>query len=278
MHLCGSHRTLSSEGFTLIEDGWLSNSLIITFGGCLYFRASLTADRNQCIFEKSERENNGDAAYERAKNLGPVKLSDPRVLISSLVLSLSSWLGPFCSPTVRWILLMISLGAFFSPLTIPSQEIGPGDLKSPGLMGIKWLASKLDKYLKQLLAGFIFFLIFKIPWLGELGHFFVTNAFSITEGPASKLFEELLSAGAAVLAIMIVLRMSQMAANGIILILVWTASLSFLWVTLQYGANKILAVQPVAITGIALILTTTCIDFVNDWLKASIDTLETSGE
>jgi hypothetical protein len=174
--------------------------------------------------------------------------------------------------------MMLSVGAFISPLTLPVPKISPENLKSPVVLFVKWWLIKLEKYLKQLIPVALCFALLRIPWLGRLFHSFVTHAYGVVEGSGSKIFEELLGAGALVLMFMIPIRITLMLTNGPLLPLIWLASFSFLWVTLQYEANVILKTEIPAVSGLLLLLATTAIDFLNDLLEAVIDSTGKSNE
>jgi hypothetical protein len=254
----------------------MNNALWLTGVGCLYFRATLTGERNQKIFEATGNRDGGESALALEEKLGPVRFRDPRIFALACVLSLSAWVGPYCGTNLRWVLTLVSIGAFISPLTLPAPPLTLHDLRSPFAYLFKWIFVKLDGYFKHFLFGGICFVLFKIPWIGRLEHRYAQNAFGIVEGSASKLFEEVLGAGAAVLMLMIMLRLTQIFANGLLLAVIWLSSISFLWVSLQYEASEILNVKAPLLTGFVLLLATTGIDFFNDILEVFIDAMEPS--
>ncbi len=130
---------------------WLNNAAWLLIAGIVYFRGTITWDTNI----KRYREDGNDVAdatmYEVQKR-GPVKFYDPRVLLSATVLSLPAWAAPITSSNVSRILILVSLGAFIGPLTLPTNSsLTLNDLKTPLLFAFKWLFNKVDVYLKGLL-------------------------------------------------------------------------------------------------------------------------------
>ncbi len=250
---------------------WLNNAIWVTIAGYLYFRGTKTASRNCKIMSSRSRTGVSDETVQDLTKLGPVSIKDPRILLSSLVVSSCAWLGPFCSEGWKWALLMLSLGAFLSPLTLPSIDIKYEDLKRPFRLFAKWGVSKLDKYFKQLLIGLVIFRFLRLPWLGRIVSSYASQCFPIMEGSGSRIFEEVAGAGAIILIQMLLLRLSQLFVNGTVLCVLWLCSVSFLWMSLQFEADEVLKAKPLELATLALLLTTTGIDFLDDVLEAVIE-------
>jgi hypothetical protein len=168
--------------------------------------------------------------------------------------------------------MLVSLGAFISPLTFPTAPLTLEDLKVPPRCVLKWVYGKIDVYLKGLLIICVCFVLLKIPGIRYVGNLYTQGAFGVLEGRAgSHLFEEITKAGLAALVIMYVVRLGIVLGHGFIFAIVWVSSISFLWISLQYEANEVLHVIPFATSGITVVGAKLGVDFLNDVCEVLID-------
>jgi hypothetical protein len=246
---------------------WLNNAFWLTVGGVIYFRGAITSDRNLRRFQIDGGRDVSDETIAEVKKRGPVKLYDPRVLLSAVLLSLPAWFALVASPNLSHILMLISLGALVAPLRLPTIRLSRSDFRSPLQLIAKWSLGKIDVYVKTLVLMAVCFVLLKIPGISYLGTMYAKSAFPIIEGAGAHIFEEISKAGVASLIIMYFIRLSQIFIHGMIFCIIWASSLGFVWVTLQFEASVILRVSPLAITGLLVFATRLGIDFINDVIE-----------
>ena len=250
----------------------LTDAVWMLGAGTVYFRAVLTSDRNLQRFLQDGGQIVSTAILQETEKKGPIKIYDPRVLLSALLISLPACLGPLLSNgRVSEILMLIALGAFVSPLTLPTSPLALSDLKVPARYVLKWMFGLADRSLKLLVLLGLCYLLFKIPVLGRFLQLYAHNAFAVVKGSNSEIFED--SVATAML-LMFALRMTQLSVHGFAFSAFWTISTVYIWVSLQYEANEILHLVPLSHIAWVVFATSTLIDFINDTLEVIIESLD----
>jgi len=253
---------------------WLNNAIWLTIFGAFYFRGAITSDRNIRTFRLDGGHDIQDVTIANVKKQGPVRIYDARVLLSAILVSLPAWLAPIISPKISEVLMLIAVGAFIAPLTLPTLPLSLADLKVPGRFISKWILGKLDVYAKSLVLLCICFVLMKIPGIAFIGHHYSTEAFAVVHGGESHIFEEVVKSGVAAMALMYLMRLAVMFVHGIIFLLIWGASISLMWFSLQYEANVVLHPTPIAGGAFILFSARIVIDFVNDVIETLIESIE----
>ena len=98
----------------------IPEAVFLTLMSLLYFQGVYTSDR---ILKAatSNRFNLDDKERARLKQLGPVKLRSPNILISTLLLAAPLWFARILEGTwFHTVLIYVSLAAFLQPLDLPS--------------------------------------------------------------------------------------------------------------------------------------------------------------
>ena len=252
---------------------WINNAIWLTIFGALYFRATITSDRNIRLFLTDGGWTVRDETIAEVQKRGPLKIYDPRVLLSAIVVSLPGWLAPILSPKTSEVLMLVSIGAFIDPLTLPTIPLSIADLRAPWQFVVKWILAKLDVYLKGLALFCVCFVLTKIPGIAYIGHQ-AAEAFAVVHGGGSDIFQDVVESGVVAMWIMYLIRMMAVFVHGTLFCLVWGASIALLWMSLQYEANVILHPIPIFRGVFVLFAARVAIDFVNDVVETLIEGIE----
>jgi hypothetical protein len=240
-----------------------STLVLLYVAAAVYFRATITADRNVRRFQQDGPNEVTDRALFQLKSMGPVKFFDRRVVLSAIVVCLPL----IVASTARWneISMLIALGAFISPLNLPS---GPLDLKSPARFFAQWLLRQADQNVKlAVLLGFCY-LVVKIPALAWFARWSAGYVFPVIPGAGAELFADCV---AVLMVLMYVVRLTQLAVHGPFFLVTFAAAICVVWVTLQYEANEVLKLAPLASNALVVFAVKSLIDLLNDLGEALID-------
>lgn len=255
------------------SDIWYA-SLGLTVAGIFYFRAICTSDHTLAIGQRFGYEL-PDSEYHKLVANGPIRWNDYRVLVATLMLTTSTWLSPWLHGTyLHSVLIVFSLGAFLSPLSMPSANSPEGsDLKAPGLFIAKWLSGSFDSWLKTLLLWAICFVVLLIPGISNVGQFLSDGFLPIVpDKPGSTFFREILDGALAAMCVMFVIRISLIGAHGFWIVCSFIFSSSFIWIQYQWFVNEVFA--PEGSFGIMLglsLFATIFLQFIQDVLGSIID-------
>ena len=214
--------------------------LTIGAAGVIYFRAMLTSNRD---FDTWKEFVGIELAAEiewanSTRARGPIPIFDPRVIALTLLILLPMLLYPSLKQhEIYGFILCIGIGAFISPLLIPTaSEPSPNDLSTPGTLMTKWLIGKLDVYVKTSVAGLVVAVMNEVPLIGYWLSKIASTAFPIVRETGIE--AAIIDASACVLLGMFVIRVMMFVSHGYAYAMLVGMSTSWIWIEYQFFFDK----------------------------------------
>ena len=252
----------------------LVSSAWFTVAVCVYFRAVATSDRS---FDYGTTFNFRvpPEEFERWTKLGLVPWWSYRVVIPTVMVTAPCWFAPIgVGTSVHDVMVLIALGFFLSPLTIPSQATpGPADATNLLRFTGKWLAARLDVAVKTAIVILTLSGVLLLPGFSAIADTLSQWVFPVVQDrPATAFIATLLEGGAATLLLMYVVRLSMVMLHSRLFSAAFGLCLAFAWVQLQWFINEVFVLHGSVVHILSKsLLYTMLISYVADFTVARLE-------
>ena len=263
-----------SRNFGIVSN--TSDAVWIWGAALFYFRATITGGRD---FRSYLRQANTFRPGSEPSWPPPIRLVDPRVLMSATCLAAPVFLWPTLQGTYWYqFILYVGLSGFLGTLLVPSAlEPEPADLSNMLRYLGKWGAAKFDTTVKTLLVGLIVWLVSHIPVISWLVAY-ARLAFPVTSENGERLIDHLLESGVVVAIALTIIRMCIIARYRTMFVIPFLMSLSFIWISYQYLFDKeLLPIRDADLTvsdGLLVYMTFLAVDLLSSLLGAWVASLK----
>lgn len=223
---------------TVGTSAWVVETILRAIAALLYARWSVTSNED---YEYAAARAFQPWALDKLRAAGPVSAFNPNVLWLAGLLTAPWLFAPILvGTTVHDFMIVLSIGALLSPLTLPTS-LGPkrDDLIRPGVALVKWLSATFDVWVKTFLLIGIFSVLAWIPILSDIFRVWTKIAFPMLGDEITTQFlESALGGTLSVYVLMFVVRYLMSVAHRWHNLFVTALSTAWLWTTTQYSLEQ----------------------------------------